>query len=720
MAVEPSNVWYFNFKEGSNPTQEVSVSIPQEALVEGMDLRIELDQTCRFFSRKISLGGDISVPKKIRLYANDVKGSIIVAIITETGKTLNQWVFDTSSIEFVLIPVLSTDIILAFRMSGNVSLSALTVEVEDIPVQQAVDWVLSQFENPGLCRKKGFLELYLDFLLKSNHDLRAIGFLDFLFNLEKFRDIIDIVGVSCENRRILEIRNRAKLCITIDHPDEIRKRMAELGIKGYRVALINSGLGDILTSGNLSSYLCERFGLNFAGMHLTFAGHSKRDYYDDTFFINHQPPLKDRTLFIKLDDIADNMDDLISSINQAVPGQYDEICLVPTSPNTFSTPMKHSKKVCNEFIFNQFNRYIKARHTIERYDYPEKSVLIHARLGDVAPIPVGNWCVSLYDLLKGNNFEGLVEIDSKNRSITMQSLKNLRALNDFMLYLKENDNSVRINFISDGFDLTRKILKNPDLQAEIIKCLPDITIEDLVSSTESMEESIRSLPADQAQVGERTIEDFYNSVALILSSDVVISTARSFVFNCLANFKYGDGVQHFFSPVSGGYFKVLEKKGCVIHRFSEFEKERKEILDCLHYMNRNGQDEIEIPGCCIRLGNDLDQRSHFFKSLANDVNLLLVDDYESYNSADSNGVLIDLLGMNSISKINLFFKNEGVENSRTFIIDTSEDGKEWCRIFMFDIEAEKVSVDTTGIATRFIRIERIGIENLNLSDYKIF
>ncbi len=639
--------------------------------------------------------------------------------MTAQKKTINQWVIEGNNAEFMIRAPRTKGIVLAFRLNGRVRISSLSIEVDEVPAQIAVDWMLAQFENPRWRRRKGYLEHYVEYIFESGCDLKKVGFLEYLLGLGKYQEIMNIVGDSSEVEGVWKLRNRAKLYDILDHPNEIKNMLEKIEIRGYRVAIIKSGMGDILTAGNFFSFMCERFGLNFVGVHKIFDINSKRGYYNETFSDMPLPSTTTKTLFIDVEDIADDFDDLTAIINQVAPGQYDELCLVPKTVMSFSAPLRDSKFICREFLNNQFNRYIKAKVAVKRHTFPEKTVLIHARLGDVAPIPVGNLCLNLFDLRRGNNRDGLVALDSGSKSITLRTLTNIQSLDGFMRYLKGIDSSLRIIFISDGYDLTREMLANPKMQKQITDIIPDLTIQSLVDSINYMDEKIRSLPADQMQVGEKTIEDFFNSVALVISSDVLFSTARGFVFNCVANFKYGDNPQHYFSPATGGHFDVLSTKGCMMHQFTEFTKVQEEVSKCLMDLKRGEQGLVNVSTHCNVYRIVIDQRPQFFNDLANDADLQFLEKVIPRDE-ETNCLLIDLRAPCKISKLELALENHDVEKSLPFTIDVSVDGIIWSRIFFCDFKREIISIDAAGIITRYIRIEKLGSGSLSFSDCEVF
>lgn len=353
----------------------------------------------------------------------------------------------------------------------------------------------------------------------------------------------------------------------------------------YRVRLVSSGFGDMLTVANFLSAIGDLLGLRFCG--LVLPPSFSRPYYDelvdqlglravaaehrggpelvidDTSFAAPQRPLA--ALLAEQIRAHPNADTLLLTMRSIAAAQVVQGLAALRDP-FFASGMRAWSIAQGQATFGA------PAH--------EPSITLHLRLGDVAAVRLGGFVVIPEFARRETHPAGVVRFAALDR--TPFAKKTFQLIDDCLLAarrMKQSYPGHRINLVSDGFERTRYMLLDPDLRHKLQARGLEFSDEQLDGWLEQAQARIRRDGGfDEIVFGEANTQDWVASVRLLLNSSVVASTARGFVANMLTFFAPSRQGQRFYSPLGTGIYADLGCIGLDQRKFSSFA----EVVDDLH------------------------------------------------------------------------------------------------------------------------------------------
>ncbi|MGI7821785.1 hypothetical protein ACNGJ7_03820 [Campylobacter coli] len=345
--------------------------------------------------------------------------------------------------------------------------------------------------------------------------------------------------------------------LIIDEIIKIRKILSDKKIKYYTI-YPRAGFADLMGHASVATTFCDLFELQFLG----FSGQNKsihRAAYKDTrgfyekFFndlgftqfvdfsnIGHIELYED----VDLLKIFENLYNRIQSLSQC-----EAICIepkfLPTSP-----VVRFLFEIGLSLYNNSFVRFFQnALKKIDLYDHLcydlNKTVYtIHLRIGDTAIVPINKKgdIVAIDWLCReektGKNFNSIYNLQrNKGGRHVINSYLDLENLFSFANKIRQRDKNCRINFISDGFDAAYPCMNMSKIDQILQKRQIDFC-QDIVSEYINNKKNILKNNScfDCSVVGEN-YEKFLESIKLLLTSNIIISNARSFCYGVLVNCK---------------------------------------------------------------------------------------------------------------------------------------------------------------------------------------
>ena len=354
---------------------------------------------------------------------------------------------------------------------------------------------------------------------------------------------------------------------------KIRDLLNRNNIRHYCVFLVNSGFGDIITNASAQSYICDQFGLKFKAIankdfNLNFA-----EWYEDIFkdigFDTYSS--LDRLLTIEIDNILDNIDtiytELVNRIQLGGGNLYDAICIKPKSlflTQSFDALIENTGI---SFYNNQFIDIFKDKihaYMNKKYGFKQRNdtfnIVLHLRCGDCARF-------------LANKDKDIMATDWFSRGVHSHSWFNLQTkegykgiYNDYKMadnmisFAKEMHlrygKKVFITFITEGFSQNFWIKVNSASFSKELKKLDkklDIRIVENYINNET-NKWINNNFFDKTIIGDSK-DIFFETIFEVLNANLVISSARSFIFRIIMGWKKDINLSQII------YLKSLEKTG---------------------------------------------------------------------------------------------------------------------------------------------------------------
>lgn len=244
-------------------------------------------------------------------------------------------------------------------------------------------------------------------------------------------------------------------------------------LRQYRVRLVSSGFGDMLTVANFLSATGDLLGLRFCG--LVLPPSFSRPYYDelvdhlglravaaehrggpelvidDTSFAAPQRPLA--ALLAEQIRAYPEADTLLLTMRSIAAAQVVQGLAALRDP-FFASGLRAWSIAQGQAIFGAAAR--------------EPSITLHLRLGDVAAVRLGSFVVIPVFAKRETHPAGVVRFAALDR--TPFAKKTFQLIDDCLLAarrLKQRYPGHRINLVSDGFERARYMLLDPDLRRKL-------------------------------------------------------------------------------------------------------------------------------------------------------------------------------------------------------------------------------------------------------------
>ncbi|MBX9866893.1 MAG: nodulation protein NodZ [Burkholderiales bacterium] len=686
----------------------------------------------------------------LSLDIKEIRGSVILFLLfyDDTKK------IDT--VEFVLnnannrllfhVPQHYMSCKISFRIigSGAMLLDNCSIEIKPNILEVIAVLFNSAFENGDkrltsyyykqmkLLDVHGFdIYTYKNFLL-SAFSIDDEDYIKFLINLIQYDNSFQSLNTDVFLQKNI---NTFRMKYLDSYTTTICSELSSKGIKNYVVNIINSGFGDILSIGSMVSYFSERLGLTFTGVLSLNDAKYKNHYLDLISRIGLKDcSCDDKIYFVKIHDIQEDLAKFILDIATLESGKFDTLCLIPTTPNSFSGLRNNTD--FNKNIFNNgFHKYFiqlvrdsKLFTLTQNNIQKDISITIHLRLGDVAAIKIKKFVIIPFDVQNDRYDTGislLATIDKSNHLYSQHML--LDNLQQFIEDMRKTHNNLKLNLITDGYSTTRLKLKQNNIMEKCFARGLDYNVNDVDVIIDEYEKKLQSILFDIASIGDNASQDFINSVNILINSDIIISSSRSFVFNVLSNFKFNSfKKQIFYSPLRGGYFESLKSNNVELENLVPFNILRDNINNKLKTLNNyiplDYNDIINISPYAYyytssigdwekqKSGSPLDgQRDksrYSFHTMKEDNPFIIVYFKEP--------IIVEIL--------EIIFRDKYSDQIFPLIISVSGDGTDWCNLDTIVAPTERYVnkyLSTYG-AIKYLRVQRTGYGYLFLSSINIF
>ncbi len=350
-------------------------------------------------------------------------------------------------------------------------------------------------------------------------------------------------------------------------------------LRHYRVRLVSSGFGDMLTVANLQAAVGELLGLSFQG--LTLPASFSRPYYDELvkrlgLLDISETAEGDPEIVLDEQNLVDPQHSLAAALTAAVankPGA--ETLLIAMRSIAAAQGIQGFDALREPFFRSGMRSWFMSRgHALFSSQRRYPSVTIHLRLGDVAAVRLGGFVVIPEFAKRETHPAGVVRHAALDR--TPFAKKTFALVDDCLAaarQLKQHFPGVRLNLVSDGFDRTRYMLLDPQIRRKLQAKGVEFREEQLDTFIRNTESRIRDAGTfDQIVFGEASTDDWLATVNVLLGSAVVASTARGFVANVLTFFADSCKGMRFYSPLGTGIYSDLSVLGLEQRRFVSFQE----------------------------------------------------------------------------------------------------------------------------------------------------
>jgi hypothetical protein len=512
----------------------------------------------------------------------------------------------------------------------------------------------------------------------------------------------------------------SRLLAHIADPSIIAERFNELGIFRFITPIINSGLGDQLTVGALASYLLETFGLQYHGTKFISATSLKRGYYRE---IHQQLGLNESSasvIEIEIEDIVLDLDKIFIEILKHKGKGYDTILLKPKNPSVFSV-MRKSEKACTNFLSNVFSRSIRSASTNHSGSQEVFDLVLHVRMGDVAVIKTASHLVNLHELKRGDVNEGLIELcaPTNGKQKTFRDRSNFEELPALIKAVREASPNLRICVLSDGFDLTRRMVEDSNLQDLIFRISPNVTLSELRSGIDSLEREMNALDVEALFIGESSSTDFWTAISSALNARVVVSTARSFIFNAIAHFKTSGNEQIFYCTEYGGYFNVIESLNVKLVPLRTILEAIPTIADSLRQRYSIPADLIDIAPYASWHTSSVSEWQKQATGKPNDGATSSIGFSFHTDTEIDPFILFDLHFPCKLEAIEIYTRRGYSEKSVPLSVSVGHSLKAMHQVSLFTVPQELYILDSIKSSIRYIKISLLGFNTLNISSIRL-
>jgi len=355
---------------------------------------------------------------------------------------------------------------------------------------------------------------------------------------------------------------------------EIKRNLSNAGIKTFYIRLLPSGFGDSLTSANMISYFSELVGLKFGGC-FDFDKGAKTHYSDiwrklvANFIFN-----ENETKIIYFDDLVSSIERIKLETSSIKNGRFNSICFAPR--NVISClGLQRVNGFVDKFLTNSFHNHIETeyRKIIIKDSSQVESIdlLFHVRLGDVGVLHISDFIINPYEFsrLKKNGI--CFASDLEEFPILQKDFDVLKDIKIFISEVRILYPNMKIGLVTDSYDHTRRMMQSELMKNALAHDGFFYNEIDLEKSINERLDEINSMELDCIQMGDSSEYDFFAAIDNILKSKVIVSNARSFVYNILSNFKpliFDKKI--FFSPIGNYYIRSLEARGIAVRDYKDF------------------------------------------------------------------------------------------------------------------------------------------------------
>ncbi len=408
----------------------------------------------------------------------------------------------------------------------------------------------------------------------------------FEYRPEKIEGWVEVVGFLRFGGRIFSRRVPVG-DENISHEFEKRvtgfgDKLKRLGVSGYYVKILEaSGFGDALTLANMSAYFCDCLGLQYNSVLIDVKNGFSRPHYLDLWQRLGVNPVEvnknvQSVPFSNLDDLWEGIERLCHS-KVSLEGNF--LCIIPKNVLAFEGCEKIGK-FPRDFLLNSFNDWFLDRFTSrilpssnsaeEKYDI---DLLFHVRLGDVGALKLGHCLINPFEFSRrGKGIYNTLECTGDANVLSDFGV--LEKIERLVVDIRMEVPDIRIGLVTDLYGDGVKILLSEEilrrLACEGIGC-SDSIVNDAVNDRLSV---IRRISFDTIVAGDSNSDEFIAAVSCILKSKIIFSSARTFIFNVLSNFKCNHGsYQKFYANMRKSYVGALSHKNVEIEDCRCFDLE---------------------------------------------------------------------------------------------------------------------------------------------------
>jgi hypothetical protein len=362
-------------------------------------------------------------------------------------------------------------------------------------------------------------------------------------------------------------------------------RIASSALKGYRVRIVSSGLGDMLTLAAFQSAIGDLLGLRFEGVVLP-ASYSRPYYADLVERIGLRSMSDDPASSVEfvLDGkrLTRSQRTIESEIGELVENHPESRTLLISFPSPAAAAgIQDHAALRMAFFRSRFRaEVIELGRSLFTLAEDAGTVTLHLRLGDVAAVRIGGFVVIPVFVLRQDHPAGAVcDADVARVTVTRVALSIVDECLEAARLLRERFPGVKLQLVSDGYDRARQFLRRADVRAKLKSRGLDYEPLQIEPFFRANEGRIRNSGLfDRIVFGESDSQEWLASLECLLQSGTVASSARGFVASVLTFFLPEHGNRRFYSPLGAGVFGDLSVIGIDQRPFTSFGKVVDDLL----------------------------------------------------------------------------------------------------------------------------------------------
>jgi hypothetical protein len=356
-----------------------------------------------------------------------------------------------------------------------------------------------------------------------------------------------------------------------------RDRIASSALKGYRVRVVSSGLGDMLTLAAFQSAIGDLLGLRFEGVVLP-ASYSRPYYADLVERIGlrsmSDEPASGVEFVLDGKRITRSDRTIESELGELVANHPAGRTLVISFPSpAAASGIQDHAALRKAFFRSRLRAQVieLARSLVTTAEQPG-TVTLHLRLGDVAAVRIGGFVVIPVFVLRGDHPAGAVrDADVARVTVTRVAMSIVDECLEAARLLRVRLPGVKLQLVSDGYDRARQFLSRTDVRAKLVSRGLDYEPRQIEPFFRNTESRIRNSGLfDRIVFGESNSQEWVASLECLLQSGTVASSARGFAASMLTFFLPEPRNRRFYSPLGAGVFGDLSVIGIDQRPFTSF------------------------------------------------------------------------------------------------------------------------------------------------------